>query len=348
MASNNAFEPLNQELLNSLKEAMQSSAPVLTHLNQDSSWLLQLPSATPGRSWYNILIDPWLQGSQSDIAGWFSTQSHVVAPSVQSIPQLNRYLAEIEGVGELAAEGTPQEPSDDDPSPADHRSMIDIVALSFEYTDHTHKETLLQLPKPTPIFARFRAAEIVRSWKHFDNIVTISSLQHNGSDWTRCSEPPLPPTIGIFELAPGEKSAALHCAMVVVYRSGSDDNDSTKAIIYSPHGIKPTHVQPLLDARPRIQPSVILHGMDEIGALGQKISLGARNGLEVQRLCKAKYFLPTHDEVKKAGGIFAPFMRRKVLTYDDILAEARAPKDGWTENMRFVALKNGESLVLAE
>lgn len=54
-----------QDTLNgSIGSALKSRRPILTHLNADTSWLLQLPYPAsvrppPGRSRLNILFDPW-------------------------------------------------------------------------------------------------------------------------------------------------------------------------------------------------------------------------------------------------------------------------------------------------
>ena len=55
---------LQDNLGDAVKAALLSRRPILTHLNADTSWLLQLPYPTDavkpaGRTRYNILIDPW-------------------------------------------------------------------------------------------------------------------------------------------------------------------------------------------------------------------------------------------------------------------------------------------------
>ena len=86
-------EQLNQELKDDLSRALDTGRPILTHLNADTTWLLSLayPPASappPGRSRFNILFDPWLKGPQSDYYAWFSTQSHAIESSVQTIQEL--------------------------------------------------------------------------------------------------------------------------------------------------------------------------------------------------------------------------------------------------------------------
>ena len=341
---------LQRELGESISRALNTGRPVLTHINADSTWVLQLPyptyASTPkGRSRFNLLVDPWLHGPQSDVASWFSTQWHVIQPSVATIVELEERLAEVEAAAVKRSRRSSIKAQA-------NTNWIDAVVLSFEYTDHTHWETLRQLPPSTPIYARSRAAELVRCWKYFDIVYDIPNLHGEKLDWTSSSIGSLPAWLGMFELAPKEDSASLHCALVFTFdtENGTKTRHSkypegyAEAILYSPHGILPSHVQPLLDAAPPINPLAILHGMDEIGALGQKIGLGAQNGLLVQKMCNAKYFLPTHDEVKKAGGIFSPFLRRKVWTVDQIISKEE--KNQEEPRTKYINIRCGESILL--
>jgi hypothetical protein len=42
--------------------------------------------------------------------------------------------------------------------------------------------------------------------------------------------------------------------------------------------------------------------------------MGKHNGLKVQRLLEANYWVGTHDEVKSGGGIVSWFLDRKMAT----------------------------------
>lgn len=55
---------LYDDLRDSITTAITAQRPILTHLNADTSWLLQLPyprdAVKPaGRTRFNILVDPW-------------------------------------------------------------------------------------------------------------------------------------------------------------------------------------------------------------------------------------------------------------------------------------------------
>jgi hypothetical protein len=87
---------------------------------------------------------------------------------------------------------------------------------------------------------------------------------------------------------------------------------------------------------------------------GQQLNLGVHNGLQAQRKLHAKYWVGTHDEVKKGGGLVGWFLRRKVLSLEEALleeekrldnAEKMESKVKWDE-IHFEEVGNGESRVL--
>jgi hypothetical protein len=87
----------------------------------------------------------------------------------------------------------------------------------------------------------------------------------------------------------------------------------------------------------------------------QQLNLGAKNGILAQRILQAKYWVATHDEVKKGGGLISWFLRRKVWTVEEALKAASVAegdgddrgrrRDEW-EDVRFGNMGNGESRVL--
>lgn len=79
------------------------------------------------------------------------------------------------------------------------------------------------------------------------------------------------------------------------------------------------------------------------------------NALLAQRILRAKYWIATHDEVKKGGGLVSWFLRRKIWTLEEALEEARIEalrggkmdmdEDGF-EDVHFEEVGNGESRIL--
>ena len=87
----------------------------------------------------------------------------------------------------------------------------------------------------------------------------------------------------------------------------------------------------------------------------QQLNLGAKNGVQAQRILKAKYWIATHDEVKKGGGFISWFLRRKIWTVEDALKAGSADVDQHVhtysnadafEDVHFHDMGNGESTIL--
>lgn len=88
-----------------------------------------------------------------------------------------------------------------------------------------------------------------------------------------------------------------------------------------------------------------MHGLHDVSiSAAQQLNLGAKNGVLAQRLVKAKYWVGTHDEVKKGGGFVSWFLRRKVWRVEDAIREVGG--EGEVEDVRFREVGNGESRVL--
>ena len=145
---------LQDDLDTSIVQALSTSRPILTHWNADTTWSLSLayPShARPpsGRLRYNILLDPWLKGPQSDVAGWFSTQWHAIESSVQTVAELNDRLEEVETLASRVEPRGKKEksPRKSNASGAIRASYIDAVVVSHEFSDHCHKRQVTLLPK---------------------------------------------------------------------------------------------------------------------------------------------------------------------------------------------------------
>ncbi|KAI8628207.1 hypothetical protein F5Y19DRAFT_145046 [Xylariaceae sp. FL1651] len=366
-----------------LAAALRSPYPVLTHINADTTWLLHLPypedAAQPvgrrRRHRFNVLLDPWLQGPQSDVASWFSTQWHVVAPSMQTISELNALLGELEreigedGVGAAVTPGETQEvvsaqdrqQSDDDSD--DDESYIDVVAISHEFTDHCHEATLRELPRSTPVFAPDKAAALIRSWKHFDTVVeTPAFLATETRDWRKAlSLAPLPPWVGIGRVVTPGNALYYHSAVMVAWvSSGSGSTTGSEgerrggdAVIYSPHGIHAGDLAGVQGAG--LRTLALLHGLDDVRIwMAKQLNLGAVNGVAAARECGAKYWVATHDEVKKGGGFIAPLLRRTRWSVADAVkreGQKRTAdgKEGGEQQAgyEFVELGSGDGLVFA-
>ena len=180
-------------------------------------------------------------------------------------------------------------------------------------------------------------------------------------DWKDTSAGPLPPWIGISRLTTKHDALYYHSAVMITFDIDNNASDETleesvaEAIIYSPHGIVADDLRPLPDAIPPIKVLALMHGLHDVGiTFTAQLNLGAFNGLRAQRICQAKYWVGTHDEVKKAGGFIAPFLRRKMLTLQEAVEREKQGKGYIPESseltdmqgVRFAELVSGESILL--
>lgn len=330
--------------------ALASGRPVLAHLNADTTWLLQLPypSASPGpngRTHFNILVDPWLRGPQSDVASWFSTQWHVVPPSIESMDELNSLLAQLEDMAREAGQ-----------------SAIDAVAISHEFTDHCHQATLLELPRGTPVFATDKAADLIRSWKHFDNVVTMAAFSGGkGSLQDSLGHHLLPGWIGIGRVVTEGNALYYHSAVLIAFAlsdASLSQSGPIEAVIYSPHGVKGSDLDCIKQSG--IRSLALLHGLDDVRIwMTKQLNLGALNGLEAVRASGARYWISTHDEQKRGGGLISWFLQRTSYTLRDAVQTEEAKQAMQASQMPaggdelergtdydFIELSSGEGMVL--
>lgn len=366
---------LNTTLHESITRFLSSKRPLLTHLNADTTWLLSIPyplssPSARNRTFYHILIDPWLKGGQSDVAAFFSQQWHATPSSVQTTAEVEDVIRRIEdaaqggetangdaanmdvvdmGLGEREADVIVVDTGGVAEKEIEEGNTIDAVVVSHEFTDHMHKETLLEIPQTVPVFATVKAAGIIRSWKHFDFVADIPRF--NG-DWRMSSNEMLPDWLGISRVAkPGMDLLYYHSAIMIAFPR---DEGEGEVVIYTPHGITPADLQPVAEAETRIHTLALLHGLQDISLPRAQLNKGAHNGLKAQRLLGAKYWIGTHDELKKGGGIVSWFLKRKQITLEDAIDQEKKEhgeqmKGSELENMKDVKFKdlgNGESLLL--
>ncbi|KAF4556108.1 Hypothetical protein D9617_1g079830 [Elsinoe fawcettii] len=363
---------IQTELQRSVCEALASRAPLLHHLNADSSWLLQIPrpehaQSLGGRFYFNILIDPWLSGGQSDVAKWFSQQFHAIPSAVPSIAAVEDLLRNIEFATTELRQGRKQRYSSNrDEEDEDETSFIDAIAISHEFTDHCHKETLLEIDPNVPVFATEQAAKLIQSWDHFRSVQTTPNFGGDVLDWRTVSLTPLPDWVSISRIITAGDALYYHSALLIAFNNGhnsklddnSSEDESAEALIYSPHGIHAEDLHVLPEADPEIRTLAFLHGLHDINiASKQQLNLGAHNGLKAQRIIKAKYWIGTHDEVKTGGGLISWFLNRKVISLQDALEEERKKSlaeqgekilddQGNMASVNWAELSNGESRVL--
>jgi hypothetical protein len=375
---------LNLEIRDAVVKAFATRRPILHHLNADTSWLLQIPRPANAvkhgsRIYFNVLIDPWFVGGQSDVAKWFSQQFHAIESAVKSVAEVDELARQVEILagGFKMGNGRKRKAT----ATMDAETFVDAVAISHEFTDHCHKDTLLEVHRDVPVFATEQAASLISGWNHFRSVTTTPTFKDN-ADWHDYSLPPLPSWLSISRLTASKDALFYHSALLVTFQThpflahatpkkrsslfinGDGPNEPTitpsedaECVIYTPHGIPHTALTPIATAEPPLHTLAFLHGLHDVSiSAAQQLNLGAKNGLLAQRILKAKYWVATHDEVKKGGGFISWWLRRKAWTLEDALKEARAELNGQDsqmggysdelEDVRFSNMSNGESRVL--
>ncbi|KAH7086135.1 hypothetical protein FB567DRAFT_471502 [Paraphoma chrysanthemicola] len=372
---------LNLEIRDNIVKALATRRPILHHLNADTSWLLQIPRPANAikhgsRIYFNVLIDPWFTGGQSDVAKWFSQQWHATESAVQSVAEVDELARQVE----ILAGGIRRTKGRRSNTLEEPETFVDAVAVSHEFTDHCHKDTLLEVHKDVPVFATEQAAKLVAGWNHFRTVVTTPTFK-DGADWHDYSLLPLPSWLSISRLTASKDALFYHSALLItfathpflpqatpkkrsslsIYGDGAEDvgmvSEGAECVIYTPHGIPHTALSPIATADPPLQTLAFLHGLHDVSiSAAQQLNLGAKNGLLAQRILKAKYWVATHDEVKKGGGFISWWLRRKAWTLEDALKEAKAEIQGEDaqmggceddfEDVRFQDMANGESRIL--
>ncbi|USP79180.1 uncharacterized protein yc1106_06454 [Curvularia clavata] len=367
---------LHLETRDAVVRALATRRPILHHLNADTSWLLQIPRPANAvkhgaRIYYNILIDPWFVGGQSDVAKWFSQQWHATESAVKSISEVEELARQVEILAGGLRAGKSGKRKREQVEDEEEHSYVDCVAISHEFTDHCHKETLLEVHGDVPVFATEQAAALISSWNHFRTVVPTLTFTDN-ADWHDYSLSPLPSWLGISRLTASNDALYYHSALLITFSThpflptstpkkrlstslsingdGAEDlasatSEAAECVIYTPHGIPHTALSPIATADPPLHTLAFLHGLHDVSlSAAQQLNLGAKNGVLAQRMLRAKYWVGTHDEVKKGGGFVSWFLRRRVWTVGEALREVSGEGD-W-EDVRFQELKNGESRVL--
>ncbi|PYI19616.1 hypothetical protein BO99DRAFT_473531 [Aspergillus violaceofuscus CBS 115571] len=298
---------------------MASLNPVFTNLNGDSSWLISLPWPTGG--YFHLLLDPWLGGPAIITSSWLSHITHVEQEKFQTIAQVEQLARDISG-------------------PRDSEGHIDAVIVSHPFSDHTHKDTLIQLASTVPVYAACEAAAVVRSWNHFDTVVDIPDYAPT-TPWREEDLAPLPSWLHLLRIPTGEPHPALHFGIVLALASR---NERREAIIYSPHGIEPQFLQPLVDEE-SFATLALLHGIDDQSTLGVP-QLGVENGLRLEALTGARYWLRTHNPRLNFRGLIGWFYRSVPRTLDEGLNQAERETGTKRARPNYVEVANGESVVL--
>jgi len=288
-------------------------------------------------------MDVWLQGPQVEISKAFHSQSHTEASAFQTVKEIESFVRRIEEHA-LSLRGAKA-----DERPA---SYIDAVTCTIKGTDHCNEQTLRQLHPSVPVFMRPDTVKMVNSWKHFETVVEIKDFD---GDWRKTSKAPLPDWIGIGTLTQQSFDIqGIHKGVIVSFDAGN----GSEAVVQLPHGIPAKHLAYISSAQPKLRVLALIHGLLNV-KVGFALTgymdanLGGHNGLKLQRLLNARYWIGTHDEAKDAHGLTSWSLVSSHITLEEALRQEergmRAAGNGSVKQApaNWHSLANGGSMVLA-
>jgi hypothetical protein len=210
------------------------------------------------------------------------------------------------------------------------------------------------------VIATTKAATLIKGWKHFKNVIETPAYE---KDWRICGkaiqqvveeseEPSWPEWVSVGRVVTKSDKFYYHSAVMVLFdlsSSAESRPSQAEAVIYTPHGIHPESLGSLSTASPKVSTLALLHGLHDVSIdWGQQLNLGAHNGLAAQKVLDAKWWIGTHDEDKKGGGVVSWFLRRKKIPIQDAMAKVAEDEGGKgdLEDVNFVDAESGQSLVL--
>ena len=297
--------------------------PSLTHLNADTSWLVQFPlspNSASDRQMFNLLIDPWFTGSQIDYVSWFSEQFHAIPSSVQSINDLGAKL-------EKGNTKSSDQIGLDDPQSFSRRNRpyVDAIIISHEFTDHCNKQTLLEASPSIPVYATRAAASLIRSWNHFIDVYEVPLVEVGSQNSWLASCVQITPWLFASRVASAKDMGHLHSGVLLAFPCVETDEDGDwGGILYTPHGISSGSAEWLTQLTPACNFLALIHGLHEVSVTPMlQINLGAENGAKLSTALKARYWIVTHDEVKDGRGLIGRLLKRKEWNLNDALGFRR-------------------------
>ncbi|KAL3420279.1 hypothetical protein PVAG01_08778 [Phlyctema vagabunda] len=317
--------------------ASHGQRPILTHLNDDTAWLISVPIPQPSsdpadpsdKKYYHILLDPWIVGTVGK-PEFFASLKHVEQCAFSTISDIQEAISVIES-GEAKA---------------DREYLIDLVVISHHLIDHVGN-SLREVDPSTPVLAQVHAAKEVRSLNHFTNLQILPNFDPTSPDWRTTMSDLLPPWLGVARFESPEWFQDLHFAIIITISRVPDEMAEPEAIMYTPHGVYQEDAEKLALAKPPIKFLALLHALN-ITHFGLKAGLGAHCGLALQRMTGAKYWIRTHDAVHAARGFAYWIVYRWTVTLEEALEKEKLSNP--TKELprpNFSDLPNGGSILLA-
>jgi Beta-lactamase superfamily domain len=332
----------------------------VTHINADSTFLLVFrPAAaaapafppSPGRSpgSFSILLDPWLVGESTIISSLFSVARHTTPACISSLRDLpsppDLVLISQEKPDHCHEETLRQlDPGSKNSDNTLSKSPLilaepnaakrirswkhfspDCVQALERWEPNSNKENnirRLPIPASSPLGrpGEVSIAFIPNKWdlSGLHNAIGITyrppSTRHALGDSS--ITPPASPLLSPASATPLQTSTSYAAIQ-----------DRTISVIYSPHGVSYSLLQPYasqhLVKEAALPLTLLLHSFDRVQSpwwLGGNVSAGSPGGVEIARNLQTRCWISAHDEVKDLRGIVIPYMRTRVYTREEVEA----------------------------
>ncbi len=289
------------------------AAVELHKLNGDTSWLIRLPlkQQLESRTFYNIVLDPWLHPTpQVDGSPLFSRQTRIEPAAFGSLAQLDCWLRSLSS-----------------------NEALDAVLFSHPFTDHLHPETVCDkdsLAVLRAVKAIFTTNDSLSALRALGvkgipaaSIVDITSTAYrqDGGDTDV-----LPTGIEIEHLPARDWAASpawhkLHSGILISCANAATPTQ----ILYSPHGVTPRSIQARMQSPSQGKMArILIHSFDRqtLPLIGT-VACGFPNVLDLIPTFRPDAVLATHDEHKRAEGIVGHLIKRTTVSLDQAASRLR-------------------------
>ncbi len=281
------------------------AAVELHKLNGDTSWLIRLPlkQQLESRSFYNIVLDPWLHPTpQVDGSPLFSRQTRIEPAAFGSLAQLDCWLRSLSS-----------------------NEALDAVLFSHPFTDHLHPETVCDkdsLAVLRAVKAIFTTNDSLSALRALGvkgipaaSIVDITSTAYrqDGGDTDV-----LPTGIEIEHLPARDWAASpawhkLHSGISSRVRMPRPNANLILSTRRHAQVDPSTHAVAIAGKMARI----LIHSFDRqtLPLIGT-VACGFPNVLDLIPTFRPDAVLATHDEHKRAEGIVGHLIKRTTVSLD--------------------------------
>jgi hypothetical protein len=326
-----------------LQDSGLASRPILTYVNGDVSWLISFPRPTAEveepsmtKKYYHAVLDPWFRTPAIQFASLLLTMQHGRPPGIGSREELDRAIVEIE-----ASAGH-------DLKLSEYSSAVDGVFVMGFAADHCHKDSLLEFPPNTDVFASSDAIKMMRCWNHFASVIEIPSFDPRKSMWPSAHlGPALPSWLTVF------KPTTAYFNNFGLAMITSIDPAHHELLLFAPHGFYASEasIHALAEARaaPEVSLLALVAPLKDSYALGMSQVASVAEAMKIAQYFDMRYFVRNGDFVSlKYGGVISytvkDIPRDMQYGLDQVRQQLRGARN--LKKPMEVEVGNGDSYVL--